>query len=88
VHKTAEIVPLVNAADAHAIAEADRNALGHVEVVCNQERLAARETQDEALVTGIVPVIGEQSRDDTDVFDPAPVVPLCIVPRDTGLTRP
>ena len=58
VHQAAEVVPLVHAAELHAISKADRYTVGQVDVMRNQQRVATAQLQDEALVTIAVAVIG------------------------------
>ena len=64
VDQAAAIIPFIDAAKADAVAEADRHAARHVEVVRNQQRLPARHLHDETLVPGAVVIVGNQARDD------------------------
>jgi hypothetical protein len=78
VHQATLIIPLVNAAKADSVAHADGHALRQVEVVGNQQRLAARQLQYEPLVPGALMIVRDQADDDAGVFDPAVVVRLFI----------
>ena len=74
VHQTAELVPLVHAAHVHAIAHADRDALGKIDVVRDQQGLAIADVDDETLVTRTIVVITQQAADEACDFDPPPVI--------------
>ena len=74
VHEAAEVVPLVQAAHPHAIAHADRDALGEINVVRDQQGLAIADIDDEALMPGTIIVITQQAADEACDFDPPPVI--------------
>ena len=57
VHQSAQIVPLVHATDVDAIAHADRDAFGQIDIVSDQQGLAIADIDDEALVARIIVVI-------------------------------
>ena len=57
VHKTAKVIPFEHPPNVHAIAHADRHAFGKVDIVCNKQRYAIADINDEALVTGAVVII-------------------------------
>ena len=71
VHETTEIVVLIQAAEAYPVAQAQRHALRHFDVMGNQQRSPVSEFDDETLVSGSVSVVGQQARDESRVFDPA-----------------
>ena len=49
--ESAEIIPLVHAPKRQPIAQADRDAISKVDVVCDQQRIATAKLQDKALVS-------------------------------------
>ena len=57
VHQPAKIVPLIHTAKLDAIAHAQRHPLGEVDVVDDQQRIAACEPQDKALVTRPIVIV-------------------------------
>lgn len=57
VHKAAKIIPLEHPPNVNAIAHADRHAFGKVDIVCDKQRNAIADINDEALVTGAVVII-------------------------------
>jgi hypothetical protein len=59
-----------------AVAHADGNAFGDVDVVGDQQGLAVADIDDETLVTGIVVVITQEAADEACDFDPPPIVLL------------
>ena len=73
VHHATHRVPFVHAAKRDSIANADRNALCKVEIVCNQHGLAARQGHDETLVGYVIFVFKQQAGYDPGILDP--VVP-------------
>lgn len=78
VQEAAEIVPLVHAAEAHPVAEADRDTLCELDVVGDQQGLPLGQPQDESLVACAVTIIRQQARYVTGVLDPAPAVGLAV----------
>ena len=50
VDETAQVVPLVHAAHVDAIAHAERHAFGEINIVCDQQRPATANFDDETLV--------------------------------------
>ena len=57
VHYAAEVVPLVNSPELYAVTECDRYTFSEVDVVCDQQRLAVTQPDNETLVTRAVVVI-------------------------------
>ena len=51
VHETAEVVPLVHASYAHAIAHTEWDAIGEIDIVCDQKGPAIADVDDESLVS-------------------------------------
>ena len=74
VDKTAQVIPLVHAAHLNAIPQAERHAVGEIDIVRDQQRPATANIDDEALVTGTVVVITQQAADEARDFDPPPVI--------------
>jgi hypothetical protein len=74
VHEAAEVVPLVHATHANAITHADRDPLGKVDIVRDQERLVIADVDDKALVPRTIVVITQQAADEACDFDPPPVI--------------
>ena len=78
VQESAEIVPFVQAAHAHAVAHAEWHAFSKVGVVGDQQGLAIADVDDEALVPGAIMVIRQKAADEARDFDPPPVVGLAV----------
>lgn len=57
VHQAAEVVPLVDATDCHAISHAKRHATGQVDVMRDQQRLMLTDINNEALVALAIVVV-------------------------------
>ena len=51
VNKPAQIIPFVHAANVHPVTHAERDAVGEVDIVGNQQCPAIADVDDEALVT-------------------------------------
>lgn len=58
VHQPAQVVPLVEAADEHPIAHAERHAAREVNVMRDQQRLPLTDVDNEALVALAIVVVG------------------------------
>ena len=86
VHESAEIVPLVQSSHPHAIAHAERNSLGEVDVVDNQEGLVVANIDDESLVRRPLVIVRQQAADEARDFDPPPVFRLAVT--DTSSPSP
>ena len=78
VQESAEIVPFVQAAHAHAVAHADGHAFSQVGIVRDQQRLAIADVDDEALVPRAIMVIRQKAADEARDFDPPPVFGLAV----------
>jgi len=76
VDEPAQVVPLVHAAHIYAITHAERHTSSEVDVVCNQQRPATANIDDEALVTRAVVVVRQQSPHEAGDLDPITVVAL------------
>ena len=74
VDQAAEVVPFVHAAHDDAIPEPDRDALGKIDVVRDQQGLAIADVDDETLVTRTIVVITQQAADEACDLDPPPVI--------------
>ena len=74
VNEAAEIVPLVQATNLHAVTHTERHAFCEVEVVCDQQGLPIADIDDETLVTGTVLIVGQQAADEASDFNPPPVI--------------
>jgi hypothetical protein len=57
-HQAAKIVPLVHAAKPEPVAQSERDPLCQVDVVCDQQGLTIPHAYNEALMPGIVIVVG------------------------------
>ena len=88
VHESAEIVPFVEAAHMDAVTHADRDAFGQVDIVCDQERLAIADIDDEALMRRTVFVITQKAADEARNFDPPPIIALCEIDASSPLSAP
>lgn len=77
VDETAEIVPLVHTAHVHSIAHAQRDAFREIDVVCNQQRLAVADIDNEPLVPRAIVIIGQQASHEAGHFDPLTVIAFC-----------
>ena len=84
-HKTAQIVPFVHTAHVYPVAHPERYAFGEVNVVSDQQRPAATDVDDEALVSRSVAIIRQQPPDEACYLDPAPVITLGIHPGKLSL---
>ena len=78
VQQAAQVVPLVQAAHAHAVAHADGHAICDVDVVRYEQRLAIADVNNEALVACAVLVIRQKAADEARDFDPPPVFGLAV----------
>ena len=78
VQESAEIVPFVQAAHAHAVAHAEGHAFSKVGIVRDQQRLAIADVDDEALVPRAIMVIRQKAADEARDFDPPPVFGLAV----------
>ena len=63
VHQSAEVIPLVHAANVDAITHTDGHAIGEIEVVCDQQGLAIADIDYKALVTRVVVVVRQKAAD-------------------------
>ena len=88
VHEPAEVIPLVHAAHDNAIAEADGDAFGEVEVVRDQQRLPFADINDETLVTRAFIVVMQQAADEARDFDPPPVIAFVEFQASSPLPEP
>lgn len=86
VHQPTEIVPLVLSAYPYAIAHTERHALGELDVVDYQERLAIADIDDESLVRRPLAIIWQKAADEARDFDPPPVFRLAVA--DTSPPSP
>ena len=77
VHETTEIIPLVDAAHLYPVTDAERHALGKIQVVGDQQGLPIADIDDETLVALLADVVGQEPPDQALDLDPAAVVPLC-----------
>ena len=77
-NQAAQVVPLVHAAHLHSIAHPQRHALGEINIVRDQQRVAIADIDNEALVTRAVVVVSQQAPDEASDFDPASVVALFV----------
>ena len=87
-HQPAEIVPLVNSAYPYAIAHAQRDPLGEVDVVDDQERLVIADIDDESLVRRPLVIVWQKAADEASDFDPPPVVRLAVTDTSPPLPVP
>jgi len=76
VHEAAQVIPFIHAPNLHAIAHTNRNAFGQVDVVCDEQRYAVTNIEDETLVTRTVIVIRQQSRHNALDLDPGACIAL------------
>jgi hypothetical protein len=58
VHKAAQVIPFEHAPNAHTVTHTDRHTFGEVDIVCNKQRYAVADIDDEALVARAIVVIG------------------------------
>jgi len=65
VHQSAAFVPLVHTAKSQSIAEADRNPVGQIDIVGDQERMAIAQLEDHALMARAISVVRQQTPDDS-----------------------
>jgi hypothetical protein len=70
VNETAQVVPLVHAPDMHAITHPDRNALGQVDIVSDEQGCAVADIDNEALVARTIVVVRQQPRHEALNLDP------------------
>jgi hypothetical protein len=78
VHEPTLLVPLVEPANAYAVADAEWHASGHGEIVRNKHRLAAAQPDHEALVPGAMYVVRNEPHDETGLLDPGVGVTLAV----------
>ena len=71
-----------------AVTHADRDAFGQVDIVCDQERLAIADIDDEALMRRTVFVITQKAADEARDFDPPPIITLCEINASSPLSAP
>lgn len=76
VDEPAEVVPLVHSAHINAITHAERHTAGEIDIVCDQQRPATANIDDEALMTRAVVVVRQQSPHEAGDLDPITVVAL------------
>ncbi len=69
-HETAQVIPFVHAANLHTITHSKRHAFRKVDIVCDQQRYAVADIDDEALVARTVIVVRQQSRHEALNLDP------------------
>ena len=70
VNQAAEIVPFIHAAKRDPIANADRHALGQVNIVSNQHGLPVAHVQDKSLMTRAVIIVADNAGNNARAFNP------------------
>jgi len=70
-HKTAQIVPFIHAANAHTITETDRHSFRKIDIVGDQQRFTVTDIEDKTLVSRTVIVVRQQLYHDAPDLDPA-----------------
>ena len=88
VYESAQVIPLVHAAHADAIAQTDGDPFGEIEVVRDQQRLPFADINDEALVTRAFVVIMQKAADEARDFDPPPVIAFVEFQASSPLPEP
>ena len=78
VHQSTEFIPLVHGTKADAISEPERDSVGKINVVGDQQGLTTLYLQDKALMWRPFLVVGQQTFNDTAAFYPAPRVDFVI----------
>ena len=88
VNDAAEVVPFIETADVNAVSHADRDAFGQVNIVCDQERLAIADIDNETLMPRTVFVITQKAADEARDFDPPPIITLGEIDANSPLSAP
>lgn len=72
--QAAKVIPLVHPSHPDAITHAQRHALCEIDIVCNQQRTAATDIDNETLMARAVVVVRQQPPDEARNFDPLAIV--------------
>jgi len=87
VHQPAQLIPLVHAAKLNPVTHPDRDTLGQIEIVGDQQRIAILHSQDDTLMPRAVIVVAQQSADESRILNPVTGIAFLIAATDL-LTTP